>query len=248
MEKQEGQSLALQQHVLPYTDLFIDFDDTLCDTHGNADLALREVFDDFGLQQWFAHPEDFYTAYWQANIDLWQRYGRGEVTRQFLIVERFRRPLSCGKGLDVTEQLCLDMNDRFLDHCAEKPGVVEGAHELVNYLLDRGYRLHLCSNGFHEVQYRKIHSCGFDGCFHSIILSEDAGVNKPSKGFFDYAFRLSGASPENTLMIGDGWDSDMRGAIDYGLDTMFFNRFPDYPAPQPVKYEVHSLREIFGLL
>ncbi len=231
-----------------YDDLFIDFDDTLCDTHGNAVLALAEVFEEFGLERWFADAQLFYDTYWQANIDLWRQYGKGEITRDYLIVERFRRPLCQGKDLVVTEQLCLDMSDRFLDHCANKPGVVEGAHELVSYLRQRGYRLHLCSNGFHEVQYRKIHACGFDGCFDTVILSEDAGVNKPKRGYFDYAFRVSQAVPASTLMIGDGWDSDMRGALDYGLDTVFFNRFPSYPAPEPVTHEVHSLRQIMEIL
>ncbi|MCR4604115.1 MAG: YjjG family noncanonical pyrimidine nucleotidase [Prevotella sp.] len=233
---------------LRYSDLFVDFDDTLCDTHGNAVLALQELFDDFGLKRWFACPQLFFDAYWQANIDLWRRYGKGEISRDFLIEERFRRPLSEGSGLQVTRQLCLEMSDRFLDLCAEKPGVVDGAHELVGYLRSRGYRLHLCSNGFHEVQYRKIRSCGFEGCFNTIILSEDAGVNKPARGYFDYAFRMSKANPATTLMIGDGWESDMRGALDYGLDTIFFNRFPDYPAPQPVTHEVHALSQIAGIL
>ena len=109
----------------PYTDLFVDFDDTLCDTHGNAQLALREVFSDFRLEHYFYDPDVFFTAYWEANIDLWRRYGRGEISQPFLIVERFRRPLSRGHGLDVTEQLCLQMSDRFLDHCAEKPARID---------------------------------------------------------------------------------------------------------------------------
>ena len=231
-----------------YTDLFVDFDDTLCDTHGNAVAALRQLYDEQQLERHFDRPETFYDAYWEANIDLWRHYGRGEITRDFLIVERFRRPLSRGKGLVATEALCLAMSDRFLDLCAEQTGVVDGAHETVGYLRRRGYRLHLCSNGFREVQYRKIHACGFDGCFDSIILSEDAGANKPSRAFFDYAFRVSGATPATTLMIGDGWDSDMMGALGYGLDTVFFNRFPDYPAPQPVTHEVHALAEIMAIL
>lgn len=238
-----------------YTDVFIDFDDTLCDTHGNADLALREVYADFGLGRWFSRADIFYDSYWRANIELWQRYGRGEVTRDYLIVERFRRPLSMADRSDadsgplhIDEQLCLKMSDHFLDCCATKPGVVDGAHELVDHLRSRGYRLHLCSNGFHEVQYRKLHSCGFDGCFDSIILSEDAGVNKPAAAFFDYAFSISHAVPQTTVMVGDSWESDISGARAYGLDTIYFNRFPDYPAPEPVTHEVHSLREIMNII
>ena len=135
-----------------YTDLFVDFDDTLCDTYGNAVEALHELYDEYHLERYFTQREIFHDAYWKANVDLWKRYGRGEITRDFLIVERFRRPLSQGCGMDITPALCLQLNDRFLDLCAQKTGVVEGAHELVAYLRERGYRLHLCSNGFHEVQ------------------------------------------------------------------------------------------------
>ena len=234
-----------------YDDLFIDFDDTLCDTHAGAQKALCGLFEEYGLGRWFPDPQVFYDAYWKVNIELWQQYGRGEISRDYLIVERFRRPLSLSdsnSSLFTLHSSLKEMSDRFLDLCVENTGVLDGAHELVDYLQRRGYRLHLCSNGFHEVQFRKLRNCGLDGCFDSVILSEDAGVNKPRRGFFDYAFRLSQANPATTVMIGDGWDSDMRGAIDYGLDTIFFNRFPDYPPPEPVTYEVHRLADIQEIL
>ena len=231
-----------------YTDLFIDFDDTLCDTHGGAQMALEALYDENGLDRYFEKADDFFDAYWRTNIELWQQYGKGEISRDFLIVERFRRPLNVGRGMEVTEQRCLQMGDRFLNLCVEKTRALDGAPELVDYLRQKGYRLHLCSNGFHEVQYRKLHNCGFDGCFDTVVLSEDAGVNKPKRGYFDYAFRLTGARPETTVMIGDGWESDMRGALDYGLDTIYYNRFPDYPAPEPVTHEVHALRQIMEIL
>ena len=231
-----------------YSDLFIDFDDTLYDTHGNACIALREMFEEMRLEHWFPDPQVFYDAYWQANIDLWTRYSRGEITRDYLIVERFRRPLSLGRGLEPTETFCLEASDKFLDFCSTKPGLVEGARELVDYLRGKGYRMHICSNGFHEVQYKKLRACGLYDCFDTIILSEDAGANKPSKQFFDYALQLSGANKETTLMIGDNFQTDILGAKQFGLDTAFFNRFPEYPAPEPVTFEVTALRELIGIL
>ena len=233
-----------------YRDLFIDFDDTLYDTHGNAVIALRETFEAFRLDRYFPDPQVFYDTYWTANIDLWSRYSKGEITRDYLIIERFRRPLSVGVGLEVTEQLCLDIGDKFLDFCSTKSGVVEGAHELMDYLRRRDYRMHMTSNGFHEVQYKKLAACGLKDYFDTVILSEDAGANKPSKQFFDYAFQLSGASPATTLMIGDNLQTDILGALSAGLDAMLFNRWDVEPTdiPQAPTYVVSSLNEIRHIL
>ena len=233
-----------------YTDLFIDFDDTLYDTYGNAVIALRETFEKFRLDRWFPDPQVFYDAYWAANIDLWSSYSKGEITRPFLIVERFRRPLSKGEGLDVTESLCLETSDVFLDFCSCKSGVIDGAHELMDHLKSKGYRMHMTSNGFHEVQYKKLAACGLRDYFDTIILSEDAGANKPSKAFFDYAMQRSGASPVTTLMIGDNLQTDILGAMNAGLDAMLFNRWgvDVSESPQKPTYIVDSLREIMGKL
>ena len=202
---------------MKYTDLFIDFDDTLYDTHGNAVIALGELFEALQLGTFFPDPDLFYDEYWKTNIDLWTRYSKGEITRDYLIVERFRRPLSFGQGLEPTEEYCLKASDLFLDFCS-------------------------------EVQYKKLRACGLHDCFDTIILSEDAGANKPSRQYFDYAFKVSGASKEQTLMIGDNFNTDILGAKQAGLDTAYFNRFPDYPAPEPVTFEVTALRELMEIL
>ena len=231
-----------------YKDLFIDFDDTLYDTHGNAVIALRELFDHFGWATVFDDPQTFYDRYWETNIDLWTRYSKGEIERDYLIVERFRKPLSYGRGLEPTEDYCRQVSEVFLDYCATKPGTVDGAHELVDYLRRRGYRLHMCSNGFHEVQYRKMRASRLDTCFDTVVLSEDAGANKPAPAFFDYALRVTGADVPTTLMIGDNFQTDILGAQQAGLAVIYFNRYPEYPAPSPVDYEVTSLREIMDIL
>lgn len=236
------------QRLQNISDLFIDFDDTLYDTHGNAVIALHELFDLLGLERYFPCPDMFYDEYWKANIDLWTRYSRGEITRDYLILERFRRPLSFGEGINADDAYCLEASDRFLEFCSSKPGLVDGAKELMDYLRSKRYRMHMCSNGFHEVQYKKLRSCGLYDYFDTIILSEDAGYNKPAPEYFDYALRQSGASRETTLMIGDNFQTDILGAKRAGLRVAYFNRYPDYPASEPVDCEVASLLELMDVL
>ena len=233
-----------------YKDLFIDFDDTLYDTYGNAVIALRETFDYFQLKRYFSDPQVFYDSYWEANIDLWSRYSRGEITRDNLIVERFRRPLSEGKGIEVTKEFCLEVSDRFLDFCSNKPGVVDGAHEVMDYLKKKGYRMHMTSNGFHEVQYKKLAACGLKDYFDNIILSEDAKYNKPSKAYFDYALKIAGAQSDSVLMIGDNLNTDILGALHAGLDAMLFNHWQvdvSSVTPHPT-FVVDQLRDIIKIL
>ena len=259
---------------MPYTDLFIDFDDTIYDTHGNAEIALVEVFQHFGLDRYFRSVEEFTVPYWETNVELWDLYSRGLIARDYLIFERFRRPLSrgivpaedergCGaegeqrygaegaavQHFDPSREFCMEVSDYFLELCASKPGVVEGAHEAMRYLRERGYRLHICSNGFHEIQYRKLRVSNLEQYFDSVILSEDAGANKPQKQFFDYAFAQTGADPATTLMIGDNFQSDILGAKAAGIDQLFFNRHPDTFTPtEPITYQIRSLSELRQLL
>ena len=242
---------------MKYKDLFIDFDDTLYDTHGNAVIALSETFDAFRLGRYFQDPQVFYDAYWTANIDLWTQYAKGEITRDYLIVERFRRPLmesnifreEASHFSPLTSYL-LSISDKFLDFCASKPGVIEGAHELMDYLRQKGYRMHMCSNGFHEVQYKKLEACGLKDYFDTIILSEDAGVNKPSPLYFDYALKVSGARRETTIMIGDNYQSDILGALNANLDALLFNRWqiPPKEITQAPTFVVDNLRDIINIL
>lgn len=232
-----------------YKDIFIDFDDTIYDTRNNAIIALAEVYEEFGLKEYFDDPNIFYDSYWDENMKLWLLYSKNEIERDYLIIERFRRPLSIGHGMNPTVEYCLKMSDRFLELCSNKPGSIDGAHELLQYLKAKGYRIHVASNGFHEIQYKKIHAAGMDDYFTSVILSEDVGVNKPSKEYFDYALKQTGAERETSIMIGDNYVNDVQGAINSGIDAILFNRWDQsFVPPEPVNHIVNYLLEIKDIL
>ena len=204
----------------------------------------------------FENKKFFTENYWEINENLWSQYAHGEITRDFLIVERFRRPLSMGKGANLSDDFCLELGEVFLEFNCEKTGVIDGARELLAHLKSRGYRLHICSNGFAEVQYRKLDKVGMTDYFDTIVLSEQAGANKPSSQFFDFAFAETKAVPESTMMIGDNYSTDMLGAMSVGLDTIYFNPnkiqlFSESNkdiSPAVPTHVVHTLSEIQQIL
>ena len=232
---------------MPYTDIFIDLDDTIYDTRNNAQKALLEVFDHFNLGRYYDSPDDFIVPYWKANTELWAQYARGEVHRDFLIAERFRRPLSEARGAQFDADFPSVVNAYFFERSSEKSGVVADAHEVLDYLAHK-YRLHIASNGLHEVQYRKMKSARLDSFFTSVILSEDAGANKPQTPFFEYALRSVGCAREAAIMIGDNFNTDIIGAKNAGIDQIYFKRDASLPTPEPVTFEVLALKEIIQIL
>ena len=197
----------------------------------NSVIALRKLYEERHWDEIMPPFETFDKAYVATNVKVWTQYTNGEIDRDTLIVERFREPVTemiAARGGDtscITPRACLEMSDRYGDIISQEPGIVEGADELLSYLAGKGYRLHLCSNGFHEVQYRKLKSSGLEKFFANVILSEDAGNNKPHKGFFDYAFQHTGTMAETTIMVGDNYHTDIIGAMNAGLDTILFNHW-----------------------
>lgn len=239
-----------------YKDIFIDFDDTLYDTFGNSIIALNKLYEERHWEQFMPPFAEFRDVYFAVNDEVWTKYAHGSIDRDTLIVERFRRPLTemiRRKGGDpslVTPGLCKEINTRYLDLISQEKGVVEGAPQLLKYLSAKGYRLHICSNGFHEVQYRKLRSSGLEGFFTSVILSDDAGTNKPSREFFDYAIKKTGAARDTTVMIGDHYDTDIAGAEGAGIDTVYFLRHGsgESHADGKATYTVRELKDIENIL
>lgn len=224
-----------------YKHVFLDFDDTIYDTRGNASAALRELYEHFDLNRYFDRFEVFSELYWKRNHEVWALYSEGRIGRRELVIERFLYPLRyAGIG---TEEMALELNDWFLDCTAQKSGLVEGARELLEYLKPN-YHLHVISNGFTEVQFRKMASAGVTDYFDEVILSEAVGVNKPDPAIFSYALQKAGARAEESIMIGDNFDTDITGAIRSRIDQVFFNPTGDFEVPVTPTFRVSRLKDI----
>lgn len=230
---------------MQYKNLFFDLDDTLWDTYHNNKECLEELYADYGFSRYYASFEAFFDVYWSNNNKLWEQYRNQAIDKRTLTIERFR-PVLQPLGMDDLPTV-MRINEDFLQRCSCKTGLVPGAIELLDYLRP-SYQLCILSNGFREVQYLKLSNSGLAPYFSQVILSEDAGIQKPHKGIFDYALTKTGAQRATSLMIGDSWDADITGAHDAGIDQLWFNpcRWPtgDF-APT---YTVHCLAEIKRIL
>ena len=118
---------------------------------------------------------------------------------------------------------------------------------MLDYLSDKGYQLHLITNGFEETQHCKLRNSGLDKYFRHVITSEGSNSLKPKKEIFEYAFQKTHASRAGSIMIGDSLDVDIQGAINAGIDQVFVNhlKLESVMKPTYTVYSLHELREIF---
>ncbi|MEA4935904.1 MAG: YjjG family noncanonical pyrimidine nucleotidase [Paludibacter sp.] len=228
-----------------YKFVFIDLDDTLWDFHTNARLSLQQMYLNRNLKEHFQSFDEFFTIYAKKNIELWEAYGKGEITKDFLMAERFRYPLS-KMGVD-DEQLAAEIGHQYLDILPTQTALMPDAIEVLEYLKSK-YSLSIISNGFTEVQYKKLKSCGIGHYFSHVILSEEANALKPDKKIFEYALQLNNALPEEAIMIGDSYEADIKGAQNANIDQVYFPLNNALEDNQPATYRISKLKELMEIL
>lgn len=230
---------------MQYKNLFIDLDDTLWDIHLNGKECLEEIYRDYGYDRFYPDFEAYYNVYMPSNHHLWALYRQGDITKDKLIIERFLVPVR-EFGID-DPGYAKRLSDDFLERTTRKTRLIDGTMDLLDYLKPK-YRMHILSNGFREVQFKKIENSGLAPYFDKIILSEDAGINKPHPDMFTYALKNTNSRRDQTVMIGDSWDADIVGAWQSRITQIWYN--PEEIAPEGFAptYTVQTLGEIKEIL
>lgn len=230
------------QTLNKYTHLFFDLDHTLWDFESNARATLQALYDDMGL---YARGVDdfelFYKNYLAHNDKLWERYRKGYIKQDELRVKRMWLALLDFKIAD--DALSQEMNVRFLDLLPTRTILFPHAREILQYLAEKNYELHLITNGFEKVQHNKLKYSGLDRYFKEVITSEGSNSIKPNKEIFEYAFRKTAANPSRSIMIGDTPDVDILGAMNAGIDQVFVNHTGLVTDMKPT-FTVTSLKEL----
>lgn len=231
-----------------YDVLFIDLDDTLYDFSSNSLNVYREVYALMGYDRWFNDFDHYYTLYWQRNRELWALYGDNKITKDQLNAERYTYPL-LKVGVPDAEAVGARFWDEAMKRLPLGALLMPHAHEVLEYLRPR-YKMYILSNGFSELQARKMRSGGIDHYFDGVVLSEDIGVNKPHPAIFEHALRVAGVTADRALMIGDNYEVDAKGAHGVGMDQVLYNAAGITLTPeqwQPT-YLIHSLLELKEIL
>lgn len=238
-----------------YKAVFIDWDDTIGDFVGAAKRALRDMYEKYNLSDYFASHEEFVALYKPHNLELWDKYGKDLVTKEYLSFDRFFYPLMHGSKIATVDcqrsticALAERLSEDFLNLTTNYFSLLDGAEELVRYLADK-YPLTVVTNGFVEVQYEKFEKSGLQDCFAHIVLSEEVGCQKPNPRIFEEALRRNELAAEDVIMIGDSWNSDIQGAINAGIDQIWVRWNPGQSEPdKTATCEVSNLREIMEIL
>ena len=205
----------------PYDVLFIDLDDTLYDFTSNSTDAYREVYAFMEYGRWFRSFEHYYEIYWARNKELWVLYADSKITKEQLNAERYTHPLRV-MGVPDADAVGARFWEESMKRLPLGARLMPHAREVLEYLKPR-YRIYILSNGFAELQSRKMQSAGISHYFDGVVLSEDIGVNKPHRAIFDHALRVAGVTADRALMIGDNYEVDIKGACGAGIDQVFYN-------------------------
>ena len=206
------------------TDIFFDLDHTLWDFQKNSALTF-----DFLLKKYKINIDlnKFLNIYIPINFSYWKLYRDEKITKEFL---RYNRLKSSFDKLNIrlSDDVINKIADDYVISLPINNFLIKDTILVLDYLKTK-YRLHIITNGFTEVQNKKIVNSQIKKYFHSIIDSETVGVKKPNIKIFDYALKVSGARSKNSLMIGDNLEADILGALNAGFHAIHFNNNNEAP-------------------
>jgi len=201
--------------------IFFDLDRTLWDFEKNSETVLAQLVDIYGLESKCGVTKtEIIDKYREVNRELWQQYGRKEIDKEQLRSSRFTKTLAhfdnhfLGCGLQLEKD--------YIERSPYQTHVIEGAHEILEYLRPT-YNLHILTNGFSEVQQIKLKQSNLRKYFNHIFISEELGHQKPDQKIFESVLQKINAAPDECIMIGDDHNIDVQGAMDAGWQAVHFS-------------------------
>lgn len=221
--------------------IFFDLDHTLWDFDRNSELAFADIFKNRKIEVPIAK---FLKTYMPINLKYWRMYRNNTVSKEELRFQRLRESFEILK-YRIDDEMIDILADDYVEYLPKYNFLLDGSLNLLDYL-QKKYDLHIITNGFEEVQHKKLYNSGIAQYFKSITTSEEVGVKKPDPKIFHKALEKSGAKIKNSVMVGDSIEADVLGAQNIGMRAIYFNY---YKSDLPVEYDgVLELSEIKNIL
>jgi len=226
--------------------VFFDLDRTLWDFEKNSHEVLSDLYFKYNLlAKGVVSVDDFIAKYKSNNEKLWDLYRQNKIEKEKLRDERFRVTLEEYHIHD--DQLAAQFGSDYIELCPLKTHLFPFVHSTLSFLKNR-YDLHIITNGFEEVQFKKLKNNNLLDYFNQVITSEQVGHKKPSKEIFDYSLKKIFARPSDCVMIGDDLLADIQGSREIGMDQIYFNPHSLPHTDTNITYEIKCLSEIEQIL
>lgn len=200
------------------TDVFFDLDHTLWDFEKNSALTFDKILSENDIP---VNLPDFLEVYVPANLAFWKLYREEKISKEELRYQRLKSVLD-KLGLAVGDEMIYKLSEEYILYLSSYNYLFPNAIEILEYLKPK-YKLHIITNGFQEIQGKKLRNSKIEGYFEHVIDSEMAGVKKPNPVIFELALNRANVVSRNALMIGDSLEADILGAKDSGFHTLHFN-------------------------
>lgn len=229
---------------MKYKNIFFDLDRTLWDFESNSIETIKEIFYKYNLNE-LCEFDIFHKTYRKVNEKMWAKYRDNQVSKEQLSWLRFYRTMTYFDKTD--EQTARLMSKDYISISPTKTVMFDYSIEILDYLKSKGYNLYIITNGFKEVQYIKLENSGLKPFFDMVFTSEEVGCNKPNSAYFSHVLRETSSNPEDSIVIGDDIEVDIKGAAKLDIDTIWFNSIERLTDFNPT-YEVNNLQEIESIL
>lgn len=200
--------------------VFFDLDHTLWDFDKNSALTFEYIFK---LNKIDLELSRFLEVYIPINFDYWENYRKNLVSKEKLRYGRLKDSFTA-LSYQVDDTIIDKLSNDYILYLSEYNHLLDGGVEALDYLSDK-YTLHIITNGFEEVQHKKLKNSNILNYFNTITTSEEAGVKKPHPNIFDISLKKAKALPQKSVMIGDNYEADIVGAADFGLQTIYFDYY-----------------------
>ncbi len=219
--------------------IFFDLDHTLWDFNKNSKLTFQQIFND---QNMVMDMNAFEEVYMPINERYWKLYREERVNQSSLRYGRLKDTFDA-LSLRVKDETINLIAKEYINNLSSFTHLVEGTIDLLDYLKQK-YQLHIITNGFDEIQYKKLNNSKIADYFDVIVTSDSVGVKKPNPRVFEYAVKSAKSIAQDCVMVGDSYEADVLGSFKTGMIPIHFSDNNIHQIPDKNFISVPKLADI----